>query len=90
MRFRCGWGSGGLFYAEMLPTCDVVCFSNSKTQKIYIEEQARIKGLNNLTVITGDVVDYEFTAQSFDRILSIEVKDVSVYQLRPYSFTIAF
>ena len=31
------------------------------------------KGLSNLTVITGDVVDYEFDKGSFDRVVSIEL-----------------
>jgi len=52
----------------------VTAFSNSRTQKIYIDGQAEAKGLKNLTVITGNVVDYEFEAESFDRIVSIEVR----------------
>lgn len=70
---RCGWGSGALFYAEMLPKSQVVAFSNSKTQKQYIDGKAKEKGLDNLTVITGNVVDYEFEPESFDRVVSIEV-----------------
>lgn len=34
---------------------------------------AKSKGLTNLTVITGDVVDYEFEPVSFDRVVSIEL-----------------
>lgn len=70
---RCGWGSGALFYAEMLPNAKVTAFSNSKTQKQYIDDKAKEKGLNNLKVITGNVVDYEFEPESFDRVVSIEV-----------------
>lgn len=51
----------------------MTAFSNSKTQKIYIEEEARRKQLNNLYVITGDVVDYEFEPGAFDRVISIEM-----------------
>lgn len=69
----CGWGSGALFYAEVLPGAQVTAFSNSKTQKEYIDAEAKKKGLNNLTVITGNVVDYEFEPESFDRVVSIEV-----------------
>lgn len=57
----------------MLPKSQVTAFSNSKTQKEYIDAQAKEKGLKNLTVITGDVADYEFKKGSFDRIVSIEV-----------------
>lgn len=69
----CGWGSGGLYFAEMLPNSRVVAFSNSKTQKEYIDSKAKEKGLSNLTVITGNVADYEFEPESFDRAVSIEV-----------------
>jgi len=69
----CGWGSGALYFAEMLPNSKITAFSNSRTQKLYIDEKAKEKGLKNLTVITGDVVDYEFEKESFDRVVSIEL-----------------
>ncbi|KAK8100313.1 uncharacterized protein PG998_008295 [Apiospora kogelbergensis] len=69
----CGWGSGALYYAEMLPNSKVMAFSNSKTQKEYIDAQAKEKGLKNLKVVTGDVADYEFKKEAFDRIVSIEM-----------------
>ncbi|KAI2641787.1 S-adenosyl-L-methionine-dependent methyltransferase [Hypomontagnella submonticulosa] len=69
----CGWGSGALYFAEMFPKSQVTAFSNSRTQKEYIDSKAKVKGLTNLTVITGDVVDYEFKKQSFDRVVSIEL-----------------
>lgn len=72
----CGWGSGALYYAEVLPNSQVTAFSNSKTQKIYIDEKAKEKGLKNITVITGDVADYEFEKNSFDRVVSIEVRHI--------------
>ena len=72
-RFRCGWGSGALYYAEVLPNSKITAFSNSRTQKIFIDSKAKEKGLKNLTVITGNVVDYEFERESFDRVVSIEV-----------------
>ena len=70
---RCGWGSGALYFAEVLPNSQITAFSNSRTQKIYIDGKAKEKGLKNLTVITGNVVDYEFEKESFDRVVSIEV-----------------
>lgn len=78
IQHRCGWGSGGLYFAEMLPKSRVVAFSNSKTQKEYIDSKAKEKGLTNLTVITGNVADYEFEAASFDRVVSIEVSRCSI------------
>jgi cation-transporting ATPase 13A2 len=62
-----------LYFAEVLPNSQVTAFSNSRTQKIYIDEKAKEKGLKNLKVITGNVVDYEFEKESFDRVVSIEV-----------------
>jgi cation-transporting ATPase 13A2 len=70
---RCGWGSGALYFAQVFPNSKITAFSNSRTQKIYIDEKAREKGLENLNVITGNVVDYEFEKESFDRVVSIEV-----------------
>lgn len=69
----CGWGSGALYFAEMLPKSNITAFSNSRTQKEYIDSVAKAKGFTNLNVITGNVVDYEFEAESFDRVVSIEV-----------------
>jgi cation-transporting ATPase 13A3/4/5 len=62
----------------MLSKSKVTAFSNSRTQKIYIDEKAKEKGLKNLTVITGNVVDYEFEKESFDRVVSIEVRQMMV------------
>jgi len=69
----CGWGSGALYFAETLPNSKITAFSNSKTQKLYIDAKATEKGLKNLEVITGNVVDYEFEKESFDRVVSIEL-----------------
>ncbi|KAL8874538.1 MAG: hypothetical protein Q9174_000125 [Haloplaca sp. 1 TL-2023] len=58
---------------KILPHSQITAFSNSRTQKKYIDQQANFKGLSNLRVITGDVVDYEFEAEAFDRVVSIEL-----------------
>ena len=70
---RCGWGSAALFFAEQLPTSSITAFSNSRTQKEYIDAEAAKRNISNLKVITGDVVDYEFEPGQFDRVVSIEV-----------------
>lgn len=57
----------------MLPKANITAFSNSRTQKEYIDSRSEEKGLTNLKVITGNVVDYEFEKESFDRVVSIEV-----------------
>lgn len=69
----CGWGSLSLYLAERFPNMSVTGFSNSKTQRIHIMEQAAAKDLDNLQVITGDVVDYTFEPDIYDRVLSIEL-----------------
>ena len=69
----CGWGSGALYFAEVLPNSKITAFSNSRTQKEYIDAQAKAKGLHNLTVITGNVVTYDFAPLSYDRVVSIEL-----------------
>jgi cation-transporting ATPase 13A2 len=66
-------GYGTLYFAEVLPNSKIAAFSNSKTQKLYIEAKAKEKGLKNVTVITGNVVDYEFEKEGSDRVVSIEV-----------------
>jgi cyclopropane fatty-acyl-phospholipid synthase-like methyltransferase len=48
--------------------------SNSNTQKLYIDAKAEEKGFEYLRVITGNAVDYEFESESFDRVVSIEVR----------------
>jgi cation-transporting ATPase 13A3/4/5 len=73
MATRCGWGSEALYFAEVLPNSKITAFSNSKTQKLYIDAKAKEKGLRNITVITGNVVKYEFENEAFDRVVSIEV-----------------
>lgn len=57
----------------MFPKSKITAFSNSRTQKEYIDSQTKSKGLTNLIVITGDVVDYDFEAAEFDRVISIEL-----------------
>ena len=69
----CGWGSLSLYLAERFPKCSITAFSNSRTQRIYIEAEAKKKGLTNLEVVTGDVVTHEFEAAVYDRVLSIEL-----------------
>ena len=78
----CGWGSGALYLAETFPNARITAFSNSRTQKAYIDNQAESKGLSNINVLTGDVVDYEFDQGSFDRVISIELfEHMKNYQL---------
>ena len=68
----CGWGSLSLWIAERYPTSKVTAVSNSRTQKTFIDEQARLRGLRNLTVLTADMNSFH-TEQKFDRVVSVEM-----------------
>ena len=56
--------------------------SNSHGQREFIEAQAHERGITNLTILTGNIVDFDFPATSnagallepgFDRVMSIEM-----------------
>ncbi len=68
----CGWGSLCLWIAEKYPVCQVMAVSNSQGQREHIEDTARERGLENLEVVTADVVEFD-TERRFDRILSVEM-----------------
>ena len=54
----CGWGSVALFMAQKFPDSQVTALSNSASQREYIEDQARNRGLQNLKVFTGGFKAY--------------------------------
>ncbi|MFB5651141.1 SAM-dependent methyltransferase [Leptospira wolffii] len=68
----CGWGSLSLYIAENFPKCKVTGVSNSKSQKTFIDSEAKKKGLKNLKILTMDMNVFK-TDQKFDRILSVEM-----------------
>ena len=68
----CGWGSLSLWIAAHYPACSVVSVSNSNSQREYITAQAQERGLNNITVMTRDMNDFD-TELRFDRIVSVEM-----------------
>lgn len=72
LELGCGWGSLSLFMAERFPGSDIVVVSNSRTQKAWIDDCARRKGLTNLQVITADINSFEAPG-TFDRIVSVEM-----------------
>ena len=73
----CGWGSLSLWLAARYPGAQIVALSNSQGQRAFIEARAAEKGLRNLTVVTGNIVDFEFDrtqlGDGFDRVVSIEM-----------------
>jgi cyclopropane fatty-acyl-phospholipid synthase-like methyltransferase len=75
----CGWGSVTLYLAERFPKARITGVSNSRTQRTYILEQARLRGFANVDVKTLNVARPEFDefliglGGSLDRIISIEM-----------------
>ena len=85
----CGWGSLSLWLAERYPRSQVVGLSNSHGQREYITRRAAGRGLANLRILTGDIVDFDFPAdgisEPFDRVISIEMFE----HLRNYGVLLA-
>lgn len=69
----CGWGSFTLWAAEHHPTSRFTAVSNSATQRDHIEKAVAEHGYDNVEVRTVDVNDLTFAANSFDRIVSVEM-----------------
>jgi cyclopropane-fatty-acyl-phospholipid synthase len=73
LELGCGWGSFSLYLAERFPGSRVTGVSNSRTQREYIEAEARRRGLSNLRIITCDMNAFDIEAGRFDRVVSIEM-----------------
>lgn len=72
LELGCGWGSLSLWMAERYPHSGITAVSNSATQKEWIDEQARARGLRNLEVLTRDVRELELD-RTFERVVSVEM-----------------
>lgn len=72
LELGCGWGSLSLYMAKKYPQSSITAVSNSKTQKIYIDEQAQLRGIKNLTIITVNINDFAIE-KKFDRVVSVEM-----------------
>lgn len=81
LELGCGWGSLSLFMAAKYPKSTFTVVSNSRTQKMHIDEQARNRGIQNLTVITTDINVFTLDT-TFDRVVSVEMfEHMRNYQL---------
>jgi len=72
----CGWGSFSLWMAERYPKAQITGISNSAGQRNFILAEAGKRGLNNVSIITADIVDFDFddlALADFDRIVSVEM-----------------
>jgi len=73
LELGCGWGSLTLWIAEHYPHSKITGVSNSNSQREYIENQAKIKGLDNIKIITCDMNDFSTETEAYDRVVSIEM-----------------
>lgn len=72
LELGCGWGSLSLYMAAKFPQSTFTVVSNSATQKVYIDDTARQRGIQNLTVLTADMNAFGI-ADTFDRVVSVEM-----------------
>jgi cyclopropane-fatty-acyl-phospholipid synthase len=72
LELGCGWGSLSLFMADRFPASKILAVSNSKSQRIFIENEAHRRGLHNLQIVTADVNAFRPEGK-FDRVVSVEM-----------------
>jgi cyclopropane-fatty-acyl-phospholipid synthase len=72
LELGCGWGSLTLWMAEKYPSSRILAVSNSGSQRLFIEQQARLRGLGNISIMTADMNDFA-PNREFDRIVSVEM-----------------
>ena len=72
LELGCGWGSLTLWMAAHFPASRITAVSNSNSQREYIQQQAKQRGLGNIEVITCDVNQLTLD-KHFDRIVSVEM-----------------
>jgi cyclopropane-fatty-acyl-phospholipid synthase len=72
LELGCGWGSLTLFMAARYPKARITAVSNSRTQKEFIDAEAKRRGLRNVRVVTADMNTFT-TADRFDRVVSVEM-----------------
>ena len=73
LELGCGWGSLSLYMAKHYPNSHITGVSNSSSQKEYIDNQARLRGLTNITIITCDMNVFTQPSSTYDRVVSIEM-----------------
>jgi cyclopropane-fatty-acyl-phospholipid synthase len=72
LELGCGWGSLSLYMAARFPSSTFTVVSNSVTQKLFIDDCAQQRGIQNLTVLTADMNTFSI-ADRFDRVVSVEM-----------------
>ena len=73
LELGCGWGSLTLWMARNFPNSKITAISNSNSQREHIEKHAKLQGINNISIITCDMNDFDIEQNRFDRIVSVEM-----------------
>jgi len=73
LELGCGWGSLALYNAASFPNARITAISNSRTQKEFIDTEARKRGLTNLRILTCDINAFDIAPGQFDRVVSVEM-----------------
>ena len=72
LELGCGWGSLTCHMAKQYPNSKITAVSNSKDQKIFIDERCEREGHSNINVITADMNEFN-SDLSYDRVVSVEM-----------------
>lgn len=72
LELGCGWGALTLWMARKYTGSHITAVSNSRTQRLHIEQECRRLGLANVTVVTADMNDFAANG-TFDRVVSVEM-----------------
>ena len=72
LELGCGWGSLSLWMASHYPAARITAVSNSQSQRAFIMQQAQLRGLTNLDVVTADMNAFA-PERRFDRVVSVEM-----------------
>ena len=59
LELGCGWGSLTIYLARKFPNSNITAISNSRTQKIHIDAYCEEHGINNVEIITANVVEFD-------------------------------
>ncbi len=74
LELGCGWGSLNLYMAARFPRAHITGVCNSHSQRAFILERARERGIGNIEIIVCDANVLEFPATTqFDRVVSVEM-----------------
>ena len=72
LELGCGWGSLTLWMAKKYPNSRITAVSNSANQKTFIDEQCKNLQINNITILTSDMNEFQIEDR-YDRIVSVEM-----------------